>query len=377
MVWSCALTDLCDPELPTSDNKPCWKIQAEDDSSSAGKFGQWNGRVVGVLGHLNRGKSWVLGRLSNCKFPTEGMANRTNGLSLKWIEIPNDKFKDEDPRQHVAIDTAGLGTPIKFDRTKSSTSSGNCKKSADDSQPNEMIKSYLDDATGKDEGQEENDQEEESMEKELEKANIRMRQRDDYEEFLVSMTLSLSNYIIVVMNETNLQEQRLLYNIVSRWRNYVSQDVSKDQNVYVVHNFRTSETTEEREAMFSRSTDYVWGGKLTPTDGISTFLCPSLKTCHVCLMNDSTPDGKVYNKKVFTLLKTWIHSLLPTLSETYTPNVMVRRFAKEATKVIKEKEYLTNFDRIEVEKDDGEYKYVPIKVNKDGKITLTDTANGK
>ena len=84
----------------------------------------------------------------------------------------------------------------------------------------------------------------------MEEANVRMREIDDYERFLGSMTLALSNYIIVVMHETNLHEQRFLFSIVRRWDGYQSQDDSKCKYVFVVHNFKTTDSPKEREELF-------------------------------------------------------------------------------------------------------------------------------
>ena len=85
---------------------------------------------------------------------------------------------------------------------------------------------------------------------EIARANKTMREVDDYEAFLGSMKLALSNYIVVVMNETNLQEQKFLFGVVSRWYDYQDQDASKSRDIFVVHNFRTTVSAREREQLF-------------------------------------------------------------------------------------------------------------------------------
>ena len=114
MVLPCRLHDLCDPpatEDASSFGDPGWKslghwkLQVYKGPGEGG-----HGHVVGILGNYNRGKTWVVGRLSDCTFPSEGMTIRTEGMSFKWIEP-----KSEDVLWHLAIDTAGFNTPITLD----------------------------------------------------------------------------------------------------------------------------------------------------------------------------------------------------------------------------------------------------------------------
>ena len=84
----------------------------------------------------------------------------------------------------------------------------------------------------------------------IEKANIRMRETEDYEHFLGGMTLALSNYIIVVMREPNFHDQRFLFHVVRRWYDYQDHEFFKCQDVFVIHNFRTTHNPREREELF-------------------------------------------------------------------------------------------------------------------------------
>ena len=85
-------------------------------------------------------------------------------------------------------------------------------------------------------------------EKAMEEINIRMKEIDDYEGFLGSMTLALSNYIILVLHETSLSEQKFLFDVVRRWYDY--RDDSKSPFVFVVHNFKTTTDGKERDELF-------------------------------------------------------------------------------------------------------------------------------
>ena len=133
MVLSCRLQDLCDPledsdralSSPRTPNRPpgYWTLELARDPGADNPLGEWHGHVVGILGHFNRGKTWVMGRLSDYSFPTESMIIRTDGMSFKWIETKprgsGEAGNEQDVRWHLAIDTAGFNAPITHDTLES------------------------------------------------------------------------------------------------------------------------------------------------------------------------------------------------------------------------------------------------------------------
>ena len=115
VILSCKLGDLCDDEISQKRGSPgqwtCTFNRLQDLSFPMDK---WAGHVVGILGQYNRGKTWIMSRLSNCQLAKEGMTVRTEGISLKWVETTGDKEGDRetDKFHHLVIDTAGFNTPI-------------------------------------------------------------------------------------------------------------------------------------------------------------------------------------------------------------------------------------------------------------------------
>ena len=61
---------------------------------------------IGVIGNSNKGKSYLLSKLSKIKLPS-GTSIRTEGLSIKYPDL--DIFKD---RKIALLDSAGLETPV-------------------------------------------------------------------------------------------------------------------------------------------------------------------------------------------------------------------------------------------------------------------------
>lgn len=63
--------------------------------------------VIGVIGNSNKGKSYLLSKISKIKDLPSGTSIRTEGLSIKYPEL--ETFKD---RKIVLLDSAGLETPV-------------------------------------------------------------------------------------------------------------------------------------------------------------------------------------------------------------------------------------------------------------------------
>jgi hypothetical protein len=110
--------------------------------------------------------------------------------------------------------------------------------------------------------------------------------------------------------------------------------------------------------------------------GVLVFSCDTLKTRHVCLMNDNSAIGKIYNAKVFEVLKTWIHCVLAAPFSPYTPDKMTIKLAESASTLIKKKGYLNNFEKLVLKKRDDEFIFVPVKIIKGQPITLAHTTDG-
>ena len=64
---------------------------------------------IGVIGNANKGKSFLLSKISKINLPS-GTNIRTEGLSIKYPDL--DKYKD---RRIVLLDSAGLETPVLID----------------------------------------------------------------------------------------------------------------------------------------------------------------------------------------------------------------------------------------------------------------------
>ena len=64
---------------------------------------------IGIIGNSNKGKSFILSKLSKINLPT-GTSIRTEGLSIKYPDLL--QYPD---RRIVLLDSAGLETPVLTD----------------------------------------------------------------------------------------------------------------------------------------------------------------------------------------------------------------------------------------------------------------------
>ena len=84
-----------------------WKIEFnEKTKENYESFKNHKMIKIGIIGNLNRGKSFILSKISKIKLPS-GTSIRTEGLSIKYPDLK--KFKD---RKIALLDSAGLETPI-------------------------------------------------------------------------------------------------------------------------------------------------------------------------------------------------------------------------------------------------------------------------
>lgn len=109
---------------------------------------------------------------------------------------------------------------------------------------------------------------------------------------------------------------------------------------------------------------------------VQHFICPKLKTRHVCLMQDTGKECQDYNAKVFDLLKKWIHNILPAPHSPHTPDTVAEQFATCCSSLLNDRGYLLNVKEIRLHKTGG-MKYVPEKKDKDKPITFATSEDDK
>ena len=148
---------------------------------------------MGVVGNGNRGKSFLLSKISGFDFPT-GYSVKTKGISIKY---PN---KDEkDSKNIVVFDTAGFETPLV------ETTDFQLGKITNSTKAEQII-------------------------------NEIARDRTIVEYFTQKFILTYSNVIIAVVGQLTFSEQQLLIKIKNE---------NKNKKIFVVHNLYNFETVNQ------------------------------------------------------------------------------------------------------------------------------------
>ena len=172
-----------------------WEIKMNENGESRFKeYKEKKALIIGVIGNSNRGKSFLLSKISKINLPT-GTSIRTEGLSIKYPEL--EKYKN---RKIILLDSAGLETPLLLEKDS-------IKNIEDSKDFNELLK---------------------------EKA----REKLMTELFLQYFIINNSNILITVVGILTYSEQKLL--------NRIREEMSKkSKTLYIIHNLMTFTRIEQ------------------------------------------------------------------------------------------------------------------------------------
>ena len=233
---------------------------------------------IGVVGNGNRGKSFILSKLTNFKVPS-GFSIKTEGISLKYPDM-----KTKDGKGMVIIDSAGFETPLleSFDCKLDSLSNLDAKEAK--SKINDLVKD-----------------------------------RAILEFFILKYVLEYSDIIIAVVGQLTYSEQQLLLRIK---REYTQ------KKIFIVHNLLNFETkqqvTDYIDNVLKKSltfqidersmTDYDENIKVDSTVLNQTYYHEQYadndnKKCytieHLIMAKEGTEAGNYYNQSAINFLFAW------------------------------------------------------------------------
>jgi len=175
------------------------------------------------------------------------------------------------------------------------------------------------------------------------------------EDFIQSLMISLSEYLLFVVNQITRIDQEVLASIIQNRRN--SSRALKCREVWVVHNLKNAKTEEQRRYNWDKIKlmfEKVGRPDVTssdPSTSVEVFLCGTFKdgssdihSRHFCLMNDKCSVGIEYNNRVMASIKNLIESIDPGSNEDRDP-VETLRYTTES--VLKNsRSYILNVDRV-------------------------------
>ena len=212
-------------------NKEGWKIIFGEKGED--KYKEHKDKeliTIGVLGNNNKGKSFLLTKISQIDLPT-GTNINTKGLSVKYPDL--DEFSR---REIILLDSAGLEMPV----LKKDNNNNKIKKENENEIPkkndNEIIESN-------DKKVEKNKECKQKNENEQQNKEFKENARDKIvtELFLENFIIEVSDILLIVVGKLTYSEQLLINKI---------KEESKKKNkatIFIIHNLQEFRTVEQVE----------------------------------------------------------------------------------------------------------------------------------
>ena len=218
---------------------------------------------IGVIGNANKGKSFILSKISKMEFPS-GMSIKTEGLSIKYPDI-NNGFKN---RKIALLDSAGLETPVLINNEK-------------DYENKELFK-------------------EKSREKLI------------TELFLQNYIVNNSDILIVVVDSLSFSEQKLLLKVKKEMER-----AKRKIPLYIIHNLKTFVSEDQVEeyirdtllksATFTLEKSHIISTQYSEISAIHSYneitQDRDQKIVHFIYANESSPAGEKYNGYVLNYIE--------------------------------------------------------------------------
>ena len=297
---------------------------------------------IGVIGNSNKGKSFLLSKISKIDLPS-GTSIRTEGISIKYPEL--DLFKD---RKIVLLDSAGLETPVlKEDENKN--------KEGEEKE--------------KEENKDDEDENEKTNEKELFKE--KSREKLITELFLQNYIIVNSDILLVVVGILTYSEQKLINRIKTE-----IQRAKINKTLFIVHNLITYTTIEQvkdyaKHFLYKSATFHLEEGQKISTKlkekkgGFFYEKNTDPKIYHLIFANEGSEAGNYYNP--FTL--DFIESEFQRVTDIKTFDVIKtvkERFIEKSTDFMEKLEKplkLSDFD-------DSNNKLIKLNNNNNNNVAL-------
>ena len=225
--------------------------------------------IIGVLGNSNKGKSFLLSKLSKIKLPY-GTSIRTEGLSIKYPDL--EKYKN---RKIILLDSEGLEGPVLFDHFEN-------RKNIDDA----ILK---------------------------EKA----REKIITELFLQNFIICNSHLLIIVVGIINFQEQKMI--------NKIKKELSKSKTrktLFVIHNLMTYTNVEQVKNYINNILLHSASFELDKKTLITTKMLneekkveyytedyKNLSIFHLIFANDNSEAGNFYNEFALNFIENYFQCI--------------------------------------------------------------------
>ena len=307
--------------------KKGWEIEMTKEGEN--KYEEFKDKeliVIGVVGNMNKGKTFILSKLSKIELPS-GTSINTKGISVKYPEL-----KKNENRKYILLDSAGLEIPI--------------LKSPEELELNKDNKDII-----------------ENYNKFIEKA------RDILitESFLQNFIISNSNILLLIVGILTYSEQKLI--------NKIKQEIirgRKEKKLFIIHNLRTYRKKEQvkkyiDDVLFKSGTFDLQSHEEVTAENIriegehfTEKEIKGIKIFHLIFAEDGSEAGDIYNNYTIKFIEKQYSDVL-TKRKFDVIEEIKDKFIYISPKILKEK--INNEDFISNE-EIKEKKMIVLKDNK-------------
>lgn len=263
------------------------------------KVDETKGKItIGIIGNRNKGKSFILQKLSNQILQSGSMVN-TKGLSLKYYD------------KYVLLDSAGFESPILVDEINGLENEQEAKDKIRDLSRDKLFTEY----------------------------------------FLQNYIIEYSNILIVVFGILTLSEQKLLIRLKKTYLEILKKN--RHKKLIIIHNLQTYETKEEvkkyiQDILLKSATFKVTLSKQIFVKEDVSFLhdVDNPTIIHLIFAKEGSEAGNFYNESSISAIKT-IHRM-NVYDNTYDyVETLKTYFINESKKYFE----LSNEERLELYED--------------------------
>ena len=325
---------------------------------------------IGVIGNSNKGKSFLLSKLSKIDLPS-GTSITTEGLSIKYPDIK--QYKN---RKIVLLDSAGLETTVLKEECEKSENydnynEGEAKEEETqqivDTQEKEEANDISDNENKDKANMETNGETKPLFENEYNYFEEKSREKLITELFLQNYIIYYSDILIIVVGILTYSEQILLTKIENELKK-----AKMNKTLFIVHNLMAFTKVKQvkdyidnillKSATFTLKEQLNINSKMNTETGICYYEITSdeQKIFHLIYANEASEAGKYYNQYTLKFLEDSYKSVI-NLKSFDVIETIKERFKAVSNDYFERFEGDIIFDRIEKNK---------IKLNRPEKIIL-------
>ena len=299
---------------------------------------------IGVIGNSNKGKSFILSRISKIILPS-GTSIKTEGLSIKYPEL-----KEIKNRKIVLLDSAGLETPVlnEISEVASDDDEDEHKKKDIKINNNKTIEMTEENEDEKEKNANTNNQANatDSGDKKDNKNNediFREKSREKLitELFLENYIIFNSDILLLVVGIMTYSEQKLL--------NKIKRDIEKfkiNKTLFIIHNLKTYTSKAQvqeyiknnlkRSSTFKLKKGHKISTKLEDISGEYYFEKNSNpKIFHLIFANEGSEAGDYYNNFTLEFIEHYFQNVTD-LKPFDIIQTVKERFARLSTDIIEQ-----------------------------------------